>query len=144
MDRLIKEHLRIKYYTRYMDDAVLLHEDKDYLKYCLKEMRSHVENELHLSFNHKTQIFPIRNGVDYLGFHFYLTGSGRVVRKVRQSAKRRMKRKLKYLQHEYGQGNVELADITMILNSHMAHMEHGDTWHLRRKLLRDFILTREN
>lgn len=32
MDHFIKEVLGIKYYGRYMDDAYLIHESKDYLK----------------------------------------------------------------------------------------------------------------
>lgn len=32
-DRLIKEKLRIKYYSRYMDDCVLIYQDKKYLCY---------------------------------------------------------------------------------------------------------------
>ena len=37
-DRFVKEKLRIKYYTRYMDDCVLLHSDKEYLRQYLQEM----------------------------------------------------------------------------------------------------------
>ena len=57
LDRFIKERLKVKYYVRYMDDGVLIHHDKEFLKKALA----------------KTQIFPISQGVDFLGFHFYLT-----------------------------------------------------------------------
>lgn len=46
LDRLIKEKLRIKYYTRYMDDMILLHPDKNYLKECLHEMEIYLAKEL--------------------------------------------------------------------------------------------------
>ena len=35
LDHFIKEKLHIKYYVRYMDDGVILSNDKKYLKYCL-------------------------------------------------------------------------------------------------------------
>ena len=70
-DRLIKEKLKIKYYSRYMDDCVLIHPDKDYLKYCLEQMKKCAE-ALKIDFNEKTEIFPLKNGVDYLGWHIYL------------------------------------------------------------------------
>ena len=70
-----------------MDDCVLIHEDKDYLKHCLDVMCDYAETELNLSFNEKTKIFPIKNGVDYLGWHFYMTDTGKVIRKVKQSTK---------------------------------------------------------
>ena len=76
-DRQIKEKLRIKYYSRYMDDCVLIHPDKQYLKECLVCMREYVQKELQLNFNEKTQVFPLRSGVDYLGWHIYLSDTGK-------------------------------------------------------------------
>ena len=95
IDRIIKEKYRIKYYTRYMDDLVLIHEDKQYLMECLHEIRGYAEEELKLEFNQKTQIFPICQGVDYLGWHFYLTDTGKVIRRLRTSNKHRFKQRLK-------------------------------------------------
>ena len=43
IDRLIKEKYRIKYYTRYMDDLILIHEDKEYLKEVLTGIRAFAE-----------------------------------------------------------------------------------------------------
>jgi len=39
VDRLVKEKFRIEHYTRYMDDMVLIHENKEYLQNCLKQIR---------------------------------------------------------------------------------------------------------
>ncbi|MDR0221674.1 MAG: RNA-directed DNA polymerase, partial [Lachnospiraceae bacterium] len=89
VDRLIKEKLRVKYYVRYMDDFVLLHHDKEYLRHCLGEIRRVCRDDLHLEMNEKTQIFPVKNGVEYLGWRFYLTESGKAVRKLRTANKRR-------------------------------------------------------
>jgi len=66
LDRLVKEKLRIKYYTRYMDDCILVQHSKDALHQALSQMRELVEI-LGLSFNEKTQVFPIVHGVEYLG-----------------------------------------------------------------------------
>ena len=71
LDRTIKEKLHIKYYIRYMDDGVLLHQDKGYLKECLVVIKEQATKDK-LEFNKKTEIFPLCQGVDFLGFHFYL------------------------------------------------------------------------
>lgn len=42
MDHFLKEKLHIKYYGRYMDDFYLIHDDKEYLKYC----RSQIEEQI--------------------------------------------------------------------------------------------------
>ena len=39
LDHYIKEILGIKYYVRYMDDGILIHEDINYLKYCLSRIK---------------------------------------------------------------------------------------------------------
>ena len=131
LDRFIKEKLRIKHYVRYMDDLVLLSNDKEYLKDCLKNMQSLVNNQLKLEFNNKTQIFPIKNGVDFLGFHFYLTDSGKIIKKLRRSSKIRFKNRLKKLQHEYKTGKTQLDDINMSLASYYGHLNHGHAYKFR-------------
>ncbi len=141
-DRLIKEKMKIKYYSRYMDDCVLIHHDKKYLRYCLDQMKQCLKT-LKIDFNEKTEIFPLKNGVDYLGWHIYLTESGKVIRKVKQQTKYRYKRKLKYFQRAYADGNVELEGINQVLSSYRAHLAYGHTYKLQKKILGDFVLRRK-
>ena len=144
LDRLIKEKLQIRYYSRYMDDCVLIHEDKDYLKHCLDVMCDYAETELNLSFNEKTKIFPIKNGVDYLGWHFYMTDTGKVIRKVKQSTKVKYKRKLRYFQKAYAEGRTDLDEIKQVLSSYRSHLSFGHTYKLQKKVLGEFVLRRGN
>ena len=90
-DHFVKERLRIKYYVRYMDDFLLIHPDKEYLRYCQKQIETFLTG-LRLELNEKTNIFPLRHGVDFLGFHTYITESGQIIRKLRHSSVKRMKR----------------------------------------------------
>lgn len=131
LDRFIKEKLQIKHYVRYMDDLVLLSNNKDFLQDCLKDMQKIVNNRLKLDFNEKTQIFPIKNGVDFLGFHFYLSDSGKIVKKLRRSSKIRFKNRIKALQKDYKFGKIQLENINMSLASYRGHLMHGHTYKLR-------------
>ena len=108
LDRLIKEKLRIKGYVRYMDDGVLIHESK---QECLRQMQKLVAEEK-LEFNQKTQIFPVSQGVDFLEWHFYMTDTGKALRRLRTSNKKRFKRRLKAFQMQYAQGIKTLDEIT--------------------------------
>lgn len=65
MDHMIKERLGIKMYGRYMDDFYLIHPDKDYLRYCLEEIKKYLV-PLGLELNQKTAIFPLTQGIDFL------------------------------------------------------------------------------
>jgi RNA-directed DNA polymerase len=144
MDRLIKEKLRIKHYTRYMDDFILVHESKDYLKHCLQEIKALLTDKLKLELNEKTQILPIKNGAEYLGWRFYLTNTGKVIKRLRTSNKRRFKRRLKQFVKEYKCGKMELEEIKRSLSSYNGHLQHGHTYKLKQKLYGDFMLTRES
>lgn len=139
LDRLIKEKLHIKYYSRYMDDCVLIHRDKEYLRNCLEQMRQCAKS-LKIEFNRKTEIFPVKNGVDYLGWHIYLTESGKVIRKVKQQTKYKYRRKLNFFQSAYANGAIDLPEIKQVLSSYHAHLAYGHTYKLETKLLNEFVL----
>lgn len=143
LDRFVKEKLRIKRYIRYMDDCVLIHPDKEFLKNCLAEMQGLVQGTLKLELNSKTQIFPIRNGVEFLGFRFYLTETGKVVRKIKFQTKLRFKRRLQKLQKDYAKGVIELDDVKACLASYNGHLKHGHTYKLKKKVYKDFVLKRD-
>lgn len=138
---IIKEKYRIRWYTRYMDDLVLLHSDKELLKQCLAELREYASNVLKLDFNQKTQIFPVSQGVDYLGWHFYLTDTGKVIRRLRTSGKRRWKRRLRSFRERYRTGEIALDEISRSMASYRGHLGHGHTWRLQHKVLNSFVLT---
>lgn len=72
LDHYIKEKLHIKYYIRYMDDFLLISDDKKYLKYCLKEITKYIENKLLLKLNNKTQIYNLNKGINFLGYRYIL------------------------------------------------------------------------
>lgn len=142
IDRIIKEKYKIKYYTRYMDDLVLLHEDKAHLQACLAEITEVAAKELKIEFNEKTQIFPVSEGVDYLGWRFYLTDSGKVIRRLRTSNKRRFKRRLKAFREKYRSGEMDYEAIKQSLASYNGHLKPGHTWKLQTKVYNGFVLTK--
>lgn len=95
LDHYIKESLQIKCYIRYMDDFILFHHDKDYLKFCLREVEKYLEN-LHLSLNRKTQIYDMKRGFNFLGYKFFLKGKKLIII-INNQTKKRVKRKLRRL-----------------------------------------------
>lgn len=144
VDRLVKEKLKIKRYTRYMDDVVLIREDKEYLRECLREIQELCDNILKLELNEKTQIFPLRHGVDYLGWHFYLTDTGKVIKKLRTQNKKRLKRRMKGLQKGYAEGRLAWEDVKRSIVATNGHLIHGHTYRLRKKICEGTIFKRED
>lgn len=132
-DHFVKERLRIKYYVRYMDDFLLIHPDKEYLRYCQKQIETFLAG-LRLELNEKTNIFPLRHGVDFLGFHTYITESGQIIRRLRHSSVKRMKGKIRWRKKEYPAGKVTKKEILDSWTAWDAHAAHGNTYTLRQEI----------
>lgn len=131
-DHWIKDDLGLVY-GRYMDDFFIIHEDKAYLQKLLKEIRERV-GEIGLTLNNKTQVFPLRNGIDFLGFHTYLTESGKVVRKLRAKSIDNLRRKLKVFKRLYDDGRIDLDTINQSYMSWRGHANHGNCYHVMRRM----------
>jgi hypothetical protein len=133
IDRFIKERLRVKHYVRYMDDFILLHDDKAFLLDALRQIDALLNGQLGLELNQKTQIAPLSGGVNYLGFHIRLTKTGKVVRKLQPAAKRRFIRAMQVIQHEFACEALSPKECRNRVASHRGHLSHGHTWGLQQK-----------
>ena len=131
-DHIVKEKYGVKRYGRYMDDFLAIHPSKEFLKNLLADFRVFMSS-YGLELNEKTGIFPLRNGIDFLGFHSYLTESGAVVQKLRKDGIERIKKNIKIWRVEYPAGNITKEKILEKFGSWDAHAAHGDTHALRTK-----------
>lgn len=129
MDKLIKYDLGIEFYGRYMDDFYLIHQDKDYLKYCLGVITEYLKT-LDLTLNGKTQIFPFKNGVNYLGFHTYITSNGKVIRKLKNQNKRNAQRKYVKMAKLVVEGKLSIDKFNASYNAWKNHISHGNCYNL--------------
>ncbi|MBE7074559.1 MAG: RNA-directed DNA polymerase [Clostridiales bacterium] len=135
IDRLIKEKLKIRYYVRYMDDMILVHESKEYLKYCKQEIEKVCKEKLLLELNHKTQISKLSNGIDFLGFRNILLDNGKVIRLLRLQAKIKLKKRIKLMSKYKKIGLINNAYIKIRLNSYKAHLNYSHS----NKIYRIFV-----
>ena len=71
LDQFCKRVLGIKRYIRYMDDIIILDNDKERLKGYGRRMTQFLEERLHLNFNNKTALRPVRVGCEFVGFVIY-------------------------------------------------------------------------
>lgn len=131
-DHLMKEKYRLKYYGRYMDDFYVILSDKQRLKEILKDIRALMDS-WGLELNQKTGIFPLRNGIDFLGFHSYITESGGIVQKLRRDSIQRIRAKTKFWEEAYKRGEVTKEAILQSFGAWDAHAAYGDTHELRKK-----------
>lgn len=134
LDHFIKEELRIKQYIRYMDDFILIHPDKDYLNKCKELIKIEVE-KMGLTLNKKkTQIFPLRQGINFLGFKFKLTDTGKVIRILSKENIKKRKRKLRKYKGLVDKGRMTKEKADECYQSWKAHASKGNTYQVIQRM----------
>ncbi len=137
LDQYCKRKLSIKYYVRYMDDFFIICESKDKAKQLLSFIDKFVEEKLQLELNkNKTQIFPINQGVNAIGFKIYTTHM-----LLRNNCKQKIKRKVKAMPYLIMDNKVTIRKAEQMLNSWKNHADYADSYNFINKLIEkhDFI-----
>ena len=132
LDHYIKERLHIRHYLRYMDDFILIYEDRAVLENALKDITEKLA-ALGLTLNSKTQIYPLKQGVIWLKWRFILTDTGKVVRRIGRKSVVRERRKLKRMAKLAESGRISADALKESFNSWKAHAQRGNC----RKIISD-------
>lgn len=90
LDKYIKEKLRIQYYVRYMDDGLLMVENKKMAKEILEKIETYVNKELNMELNKKSGYFPVKQGCLFCGYRIYLNH-----KLIKRNNINRMKKRIK-------------------------------------------------
>ncbi len=126
VDRIIKESFRMKYYSRYMDDGIIIHEDKRKLKMLLSSIQEQLEKD-GLTLNPKTRIDSLSEGFEYLGFHYSMDGNGRILQVLKKKKKERIIRYMKKRMREEGEYDVSFYE---------DYLKRGNNHHFLEKIKR--------
>lgn len=136
LDQFCKRVLGIKRYIRYMDDIIILDNDKERLKEYGRRMTQFLEERLHLNFNNKTVLRPVRVGCEFVGFVIY---NDHVI--LRKSTTLRMKRTLRKTRQDYHDNLITFKEANATMQSYLAMLSHVDCKKFKEKLLDEFVLT---
>ena len=100
LQHFIRHNLKLKF-VNYMDDYIIIHEDKEYLKRCLEIIKDKLLNEYKLEVNkNKTNITRGDVGVNFLGYTFKARNNKTII-KLSQSTKRNIKKGIKRSRYLY-------------------------------------------
>lgn len=134
MDHIIKEQLGIKWYIRYMDDFLLIHPDKDYLEYC----RTVIETELArlgLMLNDKkTYITTVKDGIEFLGYIYRLTDTGKIVIIPRPDKIKKEKILLRRMVNKCKRGEKPKSQIDRHFESWLESISFGNSYKITQKM----------
>jgi RNA-directed DNA polymerase len=131
LDYFVKHKLKAKYYIRYVDDFVILHNSKEQLKIWKQEIDNFLRNELKLELHpEKSKIIPLSRGVDFVGFrNFYYY---RLLRK----------RNIKSIYFKIERFKLGIIDYEKILESFQgwnAYAKWANSFKLRKEVVKNIL-----
>lgn len=136
-DQFAKHVLKCKCYIRYMDDIIVVDNDREALREVWLAMDDFTRERLHLQLNAKTCIRSEAQGVDFCGYRIW-----RDHIRLRKKSALKMKHRLRYLRKAYARGEVDVKTVRDTLMSYLGILQHCDGYQLTEKVLRDLVLTK--
>lgn len=129
LDQYCKHRLKIHYYIRYMDDVIILGQDKETLHRWKAAVETFLREELALDLNSKTSIRPVCQGVEFVGVRIWPTHM-----KLRKSTVRRIKREVRKISALYAAGDMTRQDFYRRIASIRGLLKHTESASLRWRL----------
>ena len=142
LDHLIKEKGKVRHYIRYMDDFVLIHHDREDLDRIRRAIGRQVE-KLGLQLNRKTQIHHLRHGISFLKWHYVLTDTGKVIRKMNRKKITKERHKLKKLAIKVIDGDMPESAMDDSFQSWEANANRGSSHFEIRRMRAYYLLMKE-
>jgi RNA-directed DNA polymerase len=130
LDQFVKRTLRCLAYLRYMDDFLLFANDKATLHAWRAEVVNFLVSLRLVLHPRKSVVFPVKNGVDFVGFRVFPTHV-----RLRRSSVRRFARRLRHLREAYSAGQMDFEQVNTSIRSWVAHASYANSYNLRRRLL---------
>ncbi len=121
LDQFVKNKLKAKYYIRYVDDFVILHDNQETLHNYKEKINTFLNEGLQLELHkNKSKILLLKQGIQFLGYRtFYYH------RLLRKSNVRNMR--IKITQEDYDNTYIFLEGWT-------SYAKHANTYNLRHKI----------
>ena len=138
LDHFVKESLQCRRYIRYVDDFVILEDDKDRLWQIRDRITEFLAEHLRLCLHPvKQYVRPVPCGLDFLGYYVYPTH-----RLLRRTSGFKFARNLKRMQSQYREGAITLSAVQQRVASWIGHANHADTNGLRTALFANAVFSR--
>lgn len=134
LDRFVKQELRCKAYLRYCDDFMLFAPDKPTLHHWRRDIESFLSTLRLKIHTYKTTVHPVSTGIPFLGFLVF-PNYRRLLRRNGVAFQRRYRHQLS----QVAAGKLTYQQLDQSVQAWIAHASHGNTWRLRRALLRPAI-----
>lgn len=136
LDYFVKHFLKAKYYIRYVDDFVILHNSKEKLEIWKAEidkfLRENLKLELH---SQKSKIIHLSRGIDFVGFRNYW--HYKLLRKKNI-------RKILFRIEQYKEGKISKEKLLESFKGWNAYAKWANSYGVRREIVRKIYSAKLN
>ncbi len=140
-DAFVTKELDIKYYGRYVDDFVIIHSDKEFLKLLIPTLSDFLFSKLQLTLHpNKIYLQHYSKGIKFLGT---------IIKPNRIYIANRTKGNFYHVLKKYNDmiiacpiADEQLNSFVSTVNSYLGILKHYKTYRLRKKMLRKKIVGR--
>lgn len=130
LDHFVKETLRARWYGRYMDDFLIVHPDKDFLKKARDQIQEFLWEKLHLTLHPRKSIIQnVKDGVAFVGYRIFYD---HVL--IRANTLRRFERRYKKRQKQVLGGAISQSKLSNIEFSFQGHLQYANAYGLKKFL----------
>lgn len=134
LDQFVKHKLKVKYYIRYVDDFVILHESREQLEKWKTEINSFLKEKLKLELHSsKSGVLNLSSGINFLGFRIFYN-----YKLLRKSNLKNFERKFNRLRILFDGGVIGREKALRSLEGWLAYCSHANTYKYRKHLIRNF------
>ncbi len=131
LDYFIKHILRAKYYIRYVDDFVILHNSKEQLEKWKEQINNFLKKELKLELHSdKSKIMPLRNGINLVGYKIFY-----YYKLLRKSNRRKFERDFNKKLNLYQSSLLIYNEFIKSLRGWFGYAVWADTYKLRNDII---------
>ena len=134
LDQFVKRTLRAPRYLRYVDDFVLVHEDRAQLADWQAQIERFLADRLQLKLKAEQRLLPLASGIDFLGYVVHPTHT-----RVRARVVRHARAALHAWGREHVRGHQAIATpaqyrtVQSIWASYQGHFARANAWRLREQ-----------
>lgn len=133
LDHLAKDRIGIKNYVRYMDDAVAIFATEQQARDALAAFGDMLGNLCFKLNPKKSRVYPLRDGIAFLGFDFVLTDTGKALMFVKSSNVKQMRRHVGAMAKLAKRGCCMKSAVDQAYASWRAHASKGNSANLIRR-----------
>ena len=130
LDYFVKHELKAKFYIRYVDDFVILHKNKERLRYYQTKINEFLKENLKIELHpDKSRIVKLKNGIIFLGYKIFY--NYKTIKKInRERFKKRFLEEINY----YKEGVEDYEYLLSMLRGWFGYVIWANTYKYRKTL----------